>query len=386
MDKDRLPIIYAIALNTLFGNRPGISRNILSAIGAEDCQNSTDSGVLERFMAAAGQKLLPTSALERARKEYESLTEKGIGFVSIFDPRYPRLLRECPDAPFLLYVRSSSELGDIFSERIFISIVGTRDISPYGRHWCRETVRALAASGARPTIVSGLAFGADITAHEAALEFGLPTIGIIPTGIDSVYPKSHSSRAEMIACCPSSAIVTDYPPGSGLFKSNFLRRNRIIAGMSRCTVLIESRVKGGGMMTARLASGYGRELYALPGRIDDLRSGGCNLLIADKLAEPLISPDALCTTLGLVHAGDKNVQGHSQCTIQALHGYTGLERELALRMLECIHEHPGCDAEMMCAVCGLDFGPVTAMLERLENEGIISSDLLGRCSMNIKFD
>lgn len=386
MDNDRLLTIGAIALNALFGNRPGISRNILSALGMDGGGCSPDRIGTQWLSGNEGSALVPAASLERAEREYEALSGMGYGLIGIFDPRYPRLLRECPDAPFLLYVRSSSGPEDIFSDRTFISIVGTRDISPYGRHWCREIVRALADSGARPTIVSGLAFGTDICAHEAALEFGLPTIGVIPTGIDTVYPKSHSGRAERIARSPSCAIVTDYPPGSGLFKSNFLRRNRIIAGLSRCTILIESRVKGGGMMTARLASGYGRELYVLPGRIDDLRSGGCNLLMADKLAEPLISVSALCTTLGLVHQGKRGSGTGGRDAFPLPDGYDGEDRELALRLLRCIREHPGCDADMICATCGLEYGPVSAMLERLEGEGIISSDLLGRCGMNVKFD
>ena len=124
-------------------------------------------------------------------------------------------------------------------------------------------------------IVSGLALGVDITAHAAALEGGLPTVGVSPVGIDDVYPRRHVPFVERMCATPGCALVTDYPPGTFPAAFSFIRRNRIIAGLAGSTVLIESRIKGGGMITARLAAGYGRDVFAVPGRIDDIRSQGC---------------------------------------------------------------------------------------------------------------
>lgn len=395
MDNDRLSAVSAIALHALLGGAPKFTQDILaggfrSAREVFSFDREHGGRFLEAFRRRAG---VPDedALFRKAEREYGRLGGEGCRFVSIFDAFYPALLRDCPDAPLLLYVRSVSSPEEVFQGTpgrgagFPISVVGTRDMSPYGRHWCRETVRALADTGATPTIVSGLAFGADICAHLAALEYGLPTIAVLPCGIDCTYPRSHDAYARRIASTPRCALITDYPPGTMLHKSNFLRRNRIIAGLSRCTILVESRTRGGGMMTSRLASGYGREVYAIPGRIDDMRSGGCNLLIAEKTAEPLISPRLLCTTLGLASEGHAARAG-AATPPAALEGCSREEQTLASALLRALREYPGADAETLCTVTGQDFGPVSAMLTRLESADIISSDLSGQCSLNLKND
>lgn len=384
MDRERLSTLCAIALNSLFGDRPGVSRGIMEMLrscGHEDM--NADESVCTLLK---DRKIITPDDIGRAGEEYDRLSADGVKFAGIFDKCYPPLLRECPDAPFLLYVKGTSRLEDIFHDGVFVSIVGTRDLSAYGYRWCRETVRALAASGANPTIVSGLAFGTDITAHRAAAEYGIPTIAVLPTGIDSVYPKTHSGTASRISCTDSCALVTDYPPGTALTKANFRRRNRIIAGLSRCTVLIESRTRGGGMMTARLASGYGREVYALPGRIDDARSSGCNQLVADKLAEPLVNIPAFCTMLGLACRDRRGRTAAPDPATAVPEGYAPEDRALATRLVRHISENPGCDADSISQALGLQYGTVSAMLERLDADRIISSDLAGQCALNVKID
>ena len=187
-----------------------------------------------------------------------------------------------------------------------VAVVGTRDISPYGREWCERIVHALARTSPKPLIVSGLAIGTDICAHKAALEASLPTIAVMATGTDTIYPYRHRQIAEKMSGTQGCALVTDYPPGTAPLPVNFLRRNRIIAGLSHATILVESKIKGGGMMTCRLAFSYDRDVYALPGRADDLRSQGCNHLIRARMAEPLTSEEDIIDSLGLLTTGRKS--------------------------------------------------------------------------------
>ena len=176
---------------------------------------------------------------------------------------------DCPDCPIGLYIRSNSDIEEIFDDAPCISIVGTRDISPYGDEWCKRIVHSLAEAPIKPVIVSGLAYGVDICAHQAALDAGLRTIAVIPTGIDDLYPYYHRRIAERIASTPGCALISDFPLKTSPQAATFLRRNRIIAGLSAATILVESKQKGGGMITCSTAFSYGREAWVLPGRIGD---------------------------------------------------------------------------------------------------------------------
>ena len=236
------------------------------------------------------------------RKKEEELTDLekiGISFSAWNSASYPPLLKECADAPVGLYIRSVTPARELWNPSGNIAVVGTRDLSPYGKEWCEKAVTAIASGNEKPSIISGLALGTDICAHRTALDNGLPTIGVMATGPETVYPYRHKEFAERLWQTPGCALVTDYPPGTAPLAIHFLRRNRIIAGLADATILIESKSRGGGMTTSRLAFSYSRDVYALPGRADDVRSQGCNRLIREKIAEPLISIEDLIGSLGL---------------------------------------------------------------------------------------
>lgn len=382
MDRETLSIVSAIALNSVFGYEPKYSHNIIDALGSTEAifalspQERADLfGPYTRLAAR-----LDKASLEHAHQEYERLKSQGYSFVSICDKAYPELLRDCPDAPILLYVRSGSSAESLFDGRPFISIVGTRDLSPYGKEWCERIVQSLASAELKPCIVSGLALGVDICAHMSALACGLPTIGVSPVGIDDVYPRRHSVAAEKICRSACSGLITDYPPGTAPLAHTFLRRNRIIAGMSSATILIESKIKGGGAMTARLASGYGREVFVLPGRIDDLRSGACNALLAEKLAEPIVDLSQLPSKLGLGQ-GTRQQRDYTSMVLHALKDADAQRRSEALSLVEIIGSHRGIGPEELCARTGLSYPRVSELLTRLESAAIISVDLLQNCSL-----
>lgn len=387
MDKELLAKLSAVALNSIFGYEPKFSHRIIDALGSAEAVFALSEDE-KRNVFGPYSKYLPLisgDSLEKARTQYEHLTAEGYQIISLYDDEYPSLLRECEDAPMVLYVRSDTPAKDIFNKAPCISVVGTRDISLYGKEWCRRIVGASALAPSRPDIVSGFAIGVDITAHLAALDEGLGTIAVLPVGIDDVYPRRHSLVAQRLAGTPGCALVTDYPPGTCATAFNFLRRNRIIAGMSQATILIESKIKGGGMMTARLASDYGREVFALPGRIDDIRSAGCNLLLREKVAEPVTSLDGLGEALGLGTFGRRK-------TADIL---TGIERryrgtvpdsdvETMRTMAALIKKERGITIDGICASLDAGYGDVARLVVIMENDGIISTDLLQRCSINPK--
>jgi len=384
MDRTYEEDICALALNTAFGFQPRVSmtliRNLGSAAAAFSLTQDQLKEVLGPYSAHSGK--ITEEAFDSAAIELESLRKDGYDFIHVGMDCYPQTLLECDDAPVGLYVHSKTDLGELFNIGPYIAIVGTRDISQYGREFCERIVRALADAPTRPVIVSGLALGVDIVAHRTALDCGLGTIGVSPTGIRDVYPISHRKYAAAMADARRSGIITDYPPGTAPIAINFIRRNRIIAGLSRATILIESKVKGGGMMTARFAAGYGRDVFCLPGRLDDLRSQGCNELIAENFAECIFSVDSLADALGLGKWSRRKKAGLEEELRRRYAGRDSLEAIVAVAI--AIKKERGICPDEICDRLKLDYSEVLTIIGELESDGIIVTDLLRRCAIDGK--
>ncbi|MEK9612334.1 MAG: DNA-processing protein DprA [Flavobacteriaceae bacterium] len=225
--------------------------------------------------------------VQRQIKELERYAVRPLFYGS---PDYPLALGYCPDAPLVLFTKGTLQ----FKKQPIISIVGTRTSSAHGRDFCRQLIEKIRPF--QPIICSGLARGIDIVAHRTALEEGLETIACLGHGFDRIYPPSHQKEAHQIE--KQGLLVTDFLPNSEFHRANFPRRNRLIAGMSHATVVIESAVEGGSMNTANLAHQYGRELFAVPGRPSDVKSGGCHQLIVQQKAQLLTDPVILIEALG----------------------------------------------------------------------------------------
>jgi len=387
MDKLRLERISACALNRIFGYEPRFSIGFMQALGSASAVFDLSESELRSMMGpfSRHQGEINEGAREEAEKELDRLESRGCGFIAYSEAEYPHALKECEDAPAGLYVRTSSPYAEVFGGRPAISIVGTRDISPYGREWCPKIVGAIAQSPVKPTIVSGLAFGVDISAHLAALAMGLPTIAVLPGPINEVYPKSHYVAAGKIATARGSAIVTDYPPGTAPAAHTFVRRNRIIAGMSQATILVESKIKGGGLITCRLAQGYGRDVFALPGRIDDVRSAGCNMLLSEKVAEPISSLDNLGEQLGL---GRYNLRKNKDFSQRISEIYASekdeARRKAIIETAITIKKRRGITISELCEESGMAYREVAEITGTLECDGVIGIDLMQRCTINPK--
>lgn len=288
--------LYKLAFARLRGIKLSMARMLLERCGSEEMFFTMTPAQISALMGT-GAKIFADShrreALEEARAEMPFIEANAVRMLYFTDPDYPRLLLECDDAPVVLFA-----LGDLDLNAVnCLAIVGTRHATVYGNNMTPQIVGGIAEKTDSPVaIVSGLAFGIDVAAHRASLNAGLPTIAVVAHGLSTIYPSAHRGvAAEIIK--KGGAILTEYFSSDPIHKGNFLARNRIVAGISQAAVIIESNIKGGAMFTARLASEYGRSVFALPGRVTDSFSSGCNKLISDNIAQLLTGADDIIDDL-----------------------------------------------------------------------------------------
>ncbi len=213
--------------------------------------------------------------------ELKFIEENKINYWGYDEANYPQKLKHCIDGPVVLFSSGNIDL----QHRKILSIVGTRQVTRYGVQFCEELIETLAPID--PIIVSGFAYGVDITAQRAAVKHGLQTIGCLAHGLNQIYPKAHKKYVAQIE--ENGGFFTDFWSTDAFDRKNFLGRNRIIAGLSEATVVIESADKGGSLVTADIANSYNRDVFAVPGRANDPLSKGCNMLIKTQRAHMLTS-------------------------------------------------------------------------------------------------
>lgn len=231
-------------------------------------------------------------ALLRAEQEYEFIRKNRISCLPFCDEAYPSRLRECEDAPVVLFFKGNTDLNAL---RV-VNLVGTRHATEYGTRMCATFLRDLKALCPDVLVVSGLAYGIDIHAHREALANELPTVGVLAHGLDRIYPYVHRKTAiDMLA---RGGLLTEFLSGTNPDRHNFVSRNRIVAGMCDATIVVESAEKGGSLITAELAEDYHRDCFAFPGRAGDEYSQGCNRLIRDNRASLLLSAEDFVQAMG----------------------------------------------------------------------------------------
>lgn len=264
---------------------------------------------------------------------------------SIQDPTYPFRLKDCPDPPSILYYKGSI----VPNQPRVLSIIGTRRPSAQGRTVIREFLEALSQYGI--LVVSGLADGIDGLAHQYSLENGLPTIGVLAHGLQTIYPIDHRLLAKQML--KNGGLLTEYPPGTPAKKEYFPIRNRIIAGMADAVLVIESNLTGGSLITAKLASSYNRELFAVPGRTSDVHSQGCHELIRTNLAQLVTSAKEM--------AMDMNWSPLSASPFPKIR-LTAQET----RLLHCLSKNGSTTIDVLQVRSGLPLPELTAALLSLE--------------------
>lgn len=354
-----------------------IAYAMLKALPQELCDMVMDSCGLHGLLTLPAEEIIRISGgarrlhetlasreslLQRAAQEYAFVCEHKIRLLSIFDESYPQLLRETSDAPRLLYVLGDADLS---AERM-LAIVGTRRSSAYGTAVTRKIVSELSEQCPPVSIVSGLAYGIDSAAHNAALECGMPTVAVVAHGLGMVYPAAHRELAREIVKS-GGAIVSEYPHDAKPFKGNFLERNRIVAGLCPVTLVSETPLKGGAISTASIAASHDREVLAIPGRLSDACSAGCNNLIRANKA-------SICTgTADIIEAGgwDTTKQEMAEPQGRQLNLFaslTGQERAVA----ECVNNAAEpLQLDQIANLTGLPMSELLSAISMLEFEGFL---------------
>lgn len=281
-------LIYLLALSAIKGIGPIVARHLITHFGtAQAAFMASEDDLIQ--LNKVGRAILHArqsgTVLLESEKELTWAEKNEVRCITYQEQHFPSLLGECLDAPLFIFVKGNGRL----QEKRNISIVGTRKASAWGKQFCNTLVEAL--SDYNVCIHSGLAYGIDIHAHRAALRYGLSTYCTLAHGLDRIYPSAHRSTAtEMLE---KGGWVSEFKSGMKPQRENFPRRNRIVAGISEATIVIESSLKGGSMITASLANSYNREVFAVPGRVGDVQSAGCHFLIKKNRAHLLDSVDDL---------------------------------------------------------------------------------------------
>lgn len=302
-------------------------------------------------------------AMKRAEFELKYMEEHHIRAFSLFDDDYPQRLLDCVDAPLVLYYKGRANLN----QQKVINMVGTRHMTRYGEDLICKFVRELHEMCPDVLIVSGLAYGVDICAHRQALANGYDTVGVLAHGLDQIYPFSHrDTAAEMTE---HGGLLTEFMTQTNADKANFVRRNRIVAGSTDATIVVESAAKGGSLITADIAQSYERPVFAFPGNVGLPFSEGCNFLIRDNAAALITCAEDFVNAMGWqVEAARR----------QAL--AEGIERQLfpdlspeEQKIVSLLQQTNDLQLNILCVKTGLPIGQITALLFQLEMKGVIKA-------------
>ncbi len=361
---------YRIALTMIPAIGPVTARDLIGAFGSAGAifrEPANSLYAIKRIGPLLAHHTRSGEVMEKAGRELEFLSKHRIKAHYFDDPDYPHRLNQCKDGPMLLYSRGNQCLNPERS----LSVVGTRRASSYGKEVCRELINGLQAIMPGLVIVSGLAYGIDVIAHRAALNSGLPTFAVLGHGLSTIYPASHRETATKIL--RQGALITDFDSGTGPERNNFLRRNRIIAGLSDATLVVESAEKGGALTTAQMALSYSRDVLAVPGRSCDSRSKGCNNLIKYNMAALTVTVEDILRHLNWAVPDQPEKQAPPDAEIS--HG----EKELLLSM----EEFPGITPDALSNRTGIPVNQVLAMLLEMELKDWISAEPGNRYSAMI---
>ena len=274
-------LLYHIAITSIPNIGDITAKKLIAYCGSSEQVFKEKKQVLEKIPgigAVNANKIIQkkTAALTIAEKELLFVEQQNITPLFYLEDNYPKRLLHCEDGPILLYSR-----GEVnYNIPKVVSIVGTRKATEYGKDFCNKVVEGLAPH--QPLIVSGLAYGIDICAHKAAIKNNVSTVGVLAHGLDRLYPSQHASVAKQML--ENGGLLSDYKSRTNPDRENFPKRNRIVAGLSDLTIVIESSKKGGSLITAYIANDYNRDVFALPGRLNDSQSEGCNDLIKTNKA------------------------------------------------------------------------------------------------------
>jgi DNA processing protein len=351
-------LLHLLALLKIEGVGDIVAKKLLNHCGSPEKIFKTKASVLASI-DGIGQVLIKNlkdkSVFKLAEAELKFIRDNNIGLLHYQDDNYPNRLKHCMDSPVLMFASGNMNLNNCK----IISIVGTREITSYGTEFCKKLIEDLAPLN--PIIVSGFAYGVDIVAHKAAMDHNLQTVGVIAHGLNQVYPKVHKKYVAKME--ENGGFLTEFWSTSNPEKENFVKRNRIVAGMSEATIVIESAEKGGSLITANLANDYNRDVFAVPGRTTDKFSQGCNNLIKTQRANVLTSAADLIYILNweLEHKEKKVIQKQL---------FVSLDSD-EQKIYDYLQQHGKEELDSIALECDFPVFRISSVLMNMELKGVI---------------
>lgn len=351
-------LLHLLALLKIEGVGDIVAKKLLNHCGSPEKIFKTKASVLSAI-DGIGQVLIKNlkdkSVFKLAEAELKFIQDNNISLLHYQDENYPNRLKHCMDSPVLMFASGNMNLNN----RKIISIVGTREITSYGTEFCKKLIEDLAPLN--PIIVSGFAYGVDIVAHKAAMDYNLQTVGVIAHGLNQVYPKVHKKYVAKME--ENGGFLTEFWSTSNPEKENFVKRNRIVAGMSEATIVIESAEKGGSLITANLANDYNRDVFAVPGRTTDKFSQGCNNLIKTQRANVLTSAADLIYILNweLEHKDKKAIQKQL---------FVSLDSD-EQKIYDYLQQHGKEELDSIALECDFPVFRISSVLMNMELKGVI---------------
>lgn len=352
---------WRIALTLLEGVGSVTARNLVGYCGSVEGVFKEKKKNLEKIPGigpATAEKIISHNTFERAEKELVFIERYEIKPLFYLDKEYPSRLKNCSDAPVLLYYKGTANLN----HHRMIAIVGTRNASDYGKQMTEKITEDLKAYDI--IIVSGLAYGIDIAAHKASIKNEMPTIGVLGHGLDRIYPALHKPVAEKMM--EQGGLLTEFMTGTKPDKENFPQRNRIVAGMCDAVLVIEAAKSGGALITAEIANSYNRDVFAIPGRTNDTYSAGCNYFIKTNKA-------------ALVESAD-DIAGMMQWNLEKRETEKPRQRQLFIELNEeekqlanLIEQNGKTHIDLITSSLPLPVSKISATLLSLEFKGVIKS-------------
>lgn len=351
-------LLYQIALTLIPGIGDINAKRLVAYCGSVEAVFTEKKRALLRIPGigeATVNSLVSHNAFPRAEQEVKFIEKYGIQHYFFLDQAYPARLKQCVDSPLMLYYKGNADLNQ---QRI-VSVVGTRRATDYGRRMCQELIEGLSSLGV--LITSGLAYGIDTAAHKAALDLGLSTVAVLGHGLDRIYPQLNKPLAGRIV--HQGGLLTEFLSETNPDRENFPKRNRIVAGIADATIVIEAGVRGGALITADIANSYNRDVFAVPGRIGDEFSEGCNNLIRTNRAALVQTAADVKYIMNWDITATASAAAQRELFISLTH-----EEESLLSVLKQLGD---CGIDTLCQETQLMPTKVASALLNLEFEGIV---------------
>ena len=358
-------LFYAMALTRLTNFNFQQALELYKAVGSAQgiYEHRNDIGNVVSDASPRLKEVLKNwdDAMKRAEFELKFMQDHQIRALTPLDDDYPQRLCECADAPIVVYFRGNTDLN----QSKIVNVVGTRQCTQYGRDLIHRFMTDLRQMCPQVLVVSGLAYGVDICAHKEALDCGYDTVAVLAHGLDQIYPYHHRDTA--VRMLGHGGLLTEFMSQTNADKQNFVRRNRIVAGMSDACIVVESAAKGGGLITAEIAQSYDRAVFAFPGAVGMTYSEGCNHLIRDNGAGLITCAEDFVKAMGWQDEALRQ-QAHAE----------GIERSLFVdlspeesRIVDLLKQTNDLQLNIVSVKTGIPIGQLTAVLFQLEMKGVV---------------